>query len=60
VWVQGQDIAEVLDLTVSEAVGFFEANPSISRKQQTLQDVVLGMFRFGGGHPTLSGARPSG
>ncbi len=52
---KGKNIAEVLDLTVSEAVGFFEAIPSISRKLQTLQDVGLGYVRLGQAAPTLSG-----
>ena len=52
---KGKNIAEVLDLTVSEAVGFFEAIPSIFRKLQTLQDVGLGYVRLGQAAPTLSG-----
>jgi excinuclease ABC subunit A len=50
-----RNIAEVLDLTVSEAAGFFEAIPKIVRKLETLQDVGLGYIRLGQPSPTLSG-----
>jgi excinuclease ABC subunit A len=49
------NIAEVLDLTVDEAVEFFAAIPRIVRKLQTLQDVGLGYIRLGQPAPTLSG-----
>jgi len=52
---KGLTIAEVLELTVSEAVKFFAALPRILRKLQTLQDVGLGYIRLGQPAPTLSG-----
>ena len=50
-----QTIAQVLDLTVSEAVEFFAALPAMQRKLKTLQDVGLGYIRLGQPAPTLSG-----
>jgi excinuclease ABC subunit A len=44
-----------LDLPISEALGFFEAVPSIARHLQTLVDVGLGYVRLGQPAPTLSG-----
>ncbi|UWG97155.1 excinuclease ABC subunit UvrA [Dehalobacter sp. DCM] len=52
---KGKSIAEVLDMTVDEAVEFFEAIPRISRKMQTLQDVGLGYIKLGQPATTLSG-----
>jgi excinuclease ABC subunit A len=52
---KGKNIAEVLDLTIDEAIGFFEAFPPIRRRLQTLQDVGLGYIRLGQPAPTLSG-----
>ena len=52
---KGKNIAEVLDMTVDEAVEFFSAFPAIGRKLQTLQDVGLGYIRLGQPAPTLSG-----
>jgi excinuclease ABC subunit A len=52
---KGKNIAEVLDMTVDEAVEFFSAFPAIRRKLQTLQDVGLGYIRLGQPAPTLSG-----
>ena len=48
-------IAEVLDLTVSEATSFFANIPKLQTKLQTLQDVGLGYIRLGQPAPTLSG-----
>ncbi|RLC85557.1 MAG: excinuclease ABC subunit UvrA [Chloroflexi bacterium] len=48
-------IAEVLDLTVTEAVEFFANIPKIQNKLQTLQEVGLGYIRLGQPAPTLSG-----
>jgi excinuclease ABC subunit A len=48
-------IAEVLDLTVSEATSFFANIPKLLNKLQTLQDVGLGYIRLGQPAPTLSG-----
>ncbi|MEI7987547.1 MAG: excinuclease ABC subunit UvrA [Chloroflexota bacterium] len=48
-------IAEVLDLTVDEALEVFTAFPAMTSKLQTLQDVGLGYIRIGQPAPTLSG-----
>ena len=52
---QGRNIAEVLDLTVAEAVQVFRSQPSILRILQTVEDVGLGYIRLGQPSPTLSG-----
>ena len=52
---KGRNIAEVLDMSVSEALGFFDALPSIRRKLETLDAVGLGYVRLGQPAPTLSG-----
>ncbi len=52
---KNKSIAEVLEMTVEEAVGFFEAVPSLKRKLQTLYDVGLGYIRLGQQATTLSG-----
>ncbi len=52
---QGRNIAEVLDLTVAEAVQVFASQPSILNILQTVQDVGLGYLRLGQPSPTLSG-----
>jgi excinuclease ABC subunit A len=52
---KGKTIAEVLDLTVSEAMEFFANIPAIQNKLQTLQDVGLEYIRLGQPAPTLSG-----
>jgi excinuclease ABC subunit A len=52
---KGKDIAQVLALTVEEAVGFFSAVPAIARKLQTLLDVGLGYITLGQSATTLSG-----
>ncbi len=52
---KGKNIAEVLDMTVEEAVGFFENIPKIKKKLQTLDDVGLGYIRLGQSATTLSG-----
>ena len=52
---KGKNIAEVLDMPVSEAVDFFANQPSIGRHMQTLADVGLGYVRLGQPAPTLSG-----
>ena len=52
---KGRGIHEVLEMTVSEAVGFFSAVPAIARKLQTLIDVGLGYVRLGQSATTLSG-----
>jgi excinuclease ABC subunit A len=52
---KGKNIAEVLDMPVAEAVGFFANQPAIGRYMQTLLDVGLGYVRLGQPAPTLSG-----
>ncbi|MCB0217081.1 MAG: excinuclease ABC subunit UvrA [Caldilineae bacterium] len=52
---KGRNIAEVLDMSVSEALEFFDALPSIRRKLETLDAVGLGYVRLGQPAPTLSG-----
>ena len=52
---KGLTIADVLDLSVSEAVGFFENFESIHRTLKSLQDVGLGYLRLGQPSTTLSG-----
>ena len=52
---KGKNIADVLDMPVSEAVGFFANQPRIARHLQTLDDVGLGYVRLGQSAPTLSG-----
>ncbi len=52
---KGKNISDVLEMTVEEAVGFFEAIPSLKRKLQTLYDVGLGYIRLGQSAVTLSG-----
>ena len=52
---KGKNIADVLDMTVNQAVEFFEAIPKIYRKLKTLQDVGLGYVKLGQPATTLSG-----
>ena len=52
---RGLSIADVLDLTVEEAMGVFENHPSIMQKLQTLYDVGLGYMHLGQPSTTLSG-----
>ncbi|MCH5159333.1 MAG: excinuclease ABC subunit UvrA [Clostridiales bacterium] len=52
---KGKSIADVLDMTVEEAVGFFENIQSIKNKIQTLYDVGLGYIKLGQPATTLSG-----
>jgi excinuclease ABC subunit A len=52
---KGKNIADVLDMTVTEAAEFFAAIPAAQRKLQTLIDVGLGYLRLGQPAPTLSG-----
>ena len=52
---KGKNIAEVLDMTVSEANEFFQNIPKVKRKLQTLVDVGLGYIRLGQPATTLSG-----
>jgi len=50
-----KNIAEVLDMTVEQALSFFEHFPKIRNKLKTLHDVGLGYIRLGQPAPTLSG-----
>jgi excinuclease ABC subunit A len=52
---KGKSISDVLDMTVEEAVGFFESHPKILRKIQTLNDVGLNYISLGQHATTLSG-----
>ncbi|MGM9648885.1 MAG: excinuclease ABC subunit UvrA [Butyricicoccaceae bacterium] len=52
---KGKNISEVLDMTVDEAVEFFENQPKIYRRLLTLQEVGLGYVRLGQSSTTLSG-----
>jgi len=52
---KGKNIAEVLDMTVDEALKFFDSIPKIKRKLETLQDVGLGYIKLGQPSTTLSG-----
>ncbi|MBY5981757.1 excinuclease ABC subunit UvrA [Ferrimonas balearica] len=52
---KGKSIHEVLEMTVEEARGFFDAVPAIARKLQTLMDVGLSYIRLGQSATTLSG-----
>lgn len=51
----GKNIAEVLDMTIEEALAFFKPVPSIARKLKTLDDVGLGYLSLGQSATTLSG-----
>jgi excinuclease ABC subunit A len=55
VYYKGKNIADVLDMTISEALDFFEAVPKIQRKMKTLCDVGLGYLKLGQAATTLSG-----
>ena len=52
---KGKNIAEVLDMRVTEALKFFENVPKIKHKLQVLEDVGLGYIKLGQSAPTLSG-----
>lgn len=52
---RGKNIAEVLEMTVDDAVEFFKGVPAISKRLKTLQDVGLGYIKLGQPAPTLSG-----
>ncbi len=52
---KGKNINDVLEMTISQAVEFFEPVPSISRKLKSLEDVGLGYIRLGQSSITLSG-----
>ena len=52
---KGKSIADVLDMTINQAVEFFENVPDILRKINTIQDVGLGYIKLGQPSTTLSG-----
>ena len=52
---KGKSIADVLDMTINQAVEFFENVPDILRKIKTMQDVGLGYIKLGQPSTTLSG-----
>ena len=52
---KGKNIADVLDMTIDEALDFFENIPKIQNKIKTLQDVGLGYVKLGQPSPELSG-----
>ena len=52
---KGRNVAEILEMTVDEALGFFSAVPSIRNKLQTLHDVGMGYIHLGQPATTLSG-----
>lgn len=52
---KGKTIYDVLDMTVNQAVEFFQSQPAILKKIKTIQDVGLGYIRLGQASTTLSG-----
>ena len=52
---KGKSIADVLDMTINQAVEFFENVPNVLQKIKTLQDVGLGYIKLGQSSTTLSG-----
>ncbi len=52
---KGKSIADVLDMSINEAVDFFENNPNIAHKIKVLQEVGLGYVKLGQSSTTLSG-----
>jgi excinuclease ABC subunit A len=55
VYFKGRNIADVLDMTVDDALDFFDAQPRIKTKLQTLSEVGLGYIHLGQSATTLSG-----
>jgi excinuclease ABC subunit A len=52
---KGKNIAQILNMTVEDALAFFGAVPNLARKLQTLMEVGLGYIRLGQAATTLSG-----
>ena len=52
---KGKTIANILDMTINQAVEFFASQPAILRKIKTIQDVGLGYIKLGQAATTLSG-----
>ena len=57
---KGKNIDDVLNMTVEEALEFFENIPRIKNKIQTLKDVGLGYIKLGQASSTLSGEKING
>src|SRR5690625_7554337 len=57
---RGKNISEVLNLTVEEALHYFEAIPAIERRLQNLKEVGLSYIRLGQNATTLSGGVAQG
>jgi excinuclease ABC subunit A len=55
IYFKGKNIADILDMSVDEALKFFEHFPKVRNKLETLRDVGLGYIRLGQPAPTLSG-----
>jgi excinuclease ABC subunit A len=55
IYFKGKNIAEILDMSVDEALTFFEHFPKVRNKLETLRDVGLSYIRLGQPAPTLSG-----
>jgi excinuclease ABC subunit A len=55
IYFKGKNIADILDMSVDEALTFFEHFPKVRNKLETLRDVGLGYIRLGQPAPTLSG-----
>jgi len=55
IYFKGKNIADILDMSVDEAITFFEHFPRVRNKLETLRDVGLGYIRLGQPAPTLSG-----
>jgi len=55
IYFKGKNIADFLDMSVDEALTFFEHFPKVRNKLETLRDVGLGYIRLGQPAPTLSG-----
>ncbi|MGA7678244.1 MAG: excinuclease ABC subunit UvrA [Dehalococcoidia bacterium] len=55
IYFKGKNIADILDMSVDEALTFFEHFPKVRNKLETLRDVGLGYLRLGQPAPTLSG-----
>ncbi|MBN2463265.1 MAG: excinuclease ABC subunit UvrA [Dehalococcoidia bacterium] len=55
IYFKGKNVADILDMSVDEAITFFEHFPRVRNKLETLHDVGLGYIRLGQPAPTLSG-----
>ena len=57
---RGKSISDVLDMSIEEAVAFFEAIPAIYRKIKTLNDVGLAILNWGSLPPHFRAEKPNG